>query len=1004
MASKALKGLTIKIGGDTSELTKSLEQVERQGRDLSSELGQINKLLKLDPKNTELLAQKQKVLADAIGNTEKKLDTLKEAEKQVQAQFERGEVSEAQYRALQREIIATEGKLDKYRAAAREAAEASERLADGADEAAEELDDQADSAREAEDANEDLDDVAGELAKGGLAALAGAAIAATTAIVALAEETREYRTAMNRLDVAFQDAGFSAETATQTYEELQSVLGETDQAVEASNLLAKFCDTEEELKEMTHALTGVFATFPDSLPIEALAESANETARTGQIAGNLADALNWAAAEGETFGVTLKKNTKANEEWNKKVEEATKAEDYFNLALEECSNEQERQQLITKTLTKLYGSAADQYKKTNAEIIRSNQATEKWNKATAKLGKTVEPVITDIKELGVALVEDAEEPIEDTAEFIRKELLPAIKNISSWTKQNLPAIKAGLAGTATAMVAIKAASVTTTAAQKGLKGAIMATTVAQKALNLVQKASPWGLVATAIVAGATALVAYAAAAKKAKQTVDVLTEEERELMKAADEAAAAFRDQKKATDEALANTTAQMGHVQDLAEELQDLAGASGKVKKSDHERATFILNELNNALGTEYSMVGGVIQKYTDLKKSIDEVIRSKTASALLEAGNADYVTAIQNEAAALENLNLKEQEYTAQKEASVPRIAELEQQKTYYLQQQQNLRNAGYYEEADAINAYIAQVQGSIDEEQAALNEKKSAYDQAAIDYANYYNTIATYEEAQAAALAGNYEKAVGLLARKGGAYGTYSDKVDEETRKVLDTLFKEAVDAGLEAERTKHNFENGVDGYTEQMVKEAEKNYEKAMGEFENAYADAEGVGEDLSEGMTAGAESKRPSLLEKARSLVTGFLNAAREAADSHSPSRKAIAIFEDIGEGAEIGVENKTPDVAKAGARQAAAILNAYSDQELAGHRALRSVADQQAARQATIQTAAAASNAPMLEKILEAIRDGKVITIDGDTLVGATASRMDTALGQRRTLASRGAL
>lgn len=1000
MASKALKGLTIKIGGDTSELTKSLEQVEKQGRDLSSELGQINKLLKLDPKNTELLAQKQKVLADAIGNTEKKLDTLKEAEKQVQAQFERGEVSEAQYRALQREIIATEGKLDKYKAAAREAAEASQKLADGADEAGRELEDQADSAREAEDANEDLDDVAGDLAKGGLAALAGAAIAATTAIVALAEETREYRTAMNRLDVAFQDAGFSAETATQTYEELQSVLGETDQAVEASNLLAKFCDTEEELKEMTHALTGVFATFPDSLPIEALAESANETARTGQIAGNLADALNWAAAEGETFGVKMRKATEANEEWNKKVEEAASAEDYFNLALEECSNEQERQQLITKTLTKLYGNAADQYKKTNKEIIRSNEATEKWNKATAKLGKTVEPVITDIKELGVTLLEDAEEPIEDTAEFIRTKLIPAIKDVSSWTKQNLPAIKGGLTGVATAMVAFKAASVAATVAQKGLKKSIMATTVAQKALNLVQKATPWGLVAAAVTAVTAGLIAYTAATKKAEKSVDILTEKERELMKAADEAAEAFRDQKKATDEALANTTAQYDHVDKLADELFTLADASGKVKDTDKARADFILGELNKALGTEYSLTGNLISNYKDLKANIDEVIKSKKANALLDAYNDQYVKAIQNESAALEDLNLKEKDYQNQKAITHQAEQEYLQWKSIY---DSAVRN-GRYEEAKYALATLAEKEENLNKEKGLLEEKKTAYDEAAVTYGNYYNTIANYEEASTAILSGNYEQAVDILARKGGAYVEYSDKVDKETRKVLDILYKEAIDTGLEAERIKRNFENGVDGYTEQMVSEAEENHRNAMMAFENVYAEAEGVGEDMTDGMTAGAESKRSSLVEKARSLVSGFLEAAREAADSHSPSRKAIKIFEDIGEGAEIGVENKTPDVAEAGARQASALLNAYSDQERAGQRALRSVADQQAARQAIVQTAAAASHAPMLEKILQAIQEGKVITIDGDTLVGATANRMDTALGQRRTLASRGAI
>ena len=115
-----IKGITIEIGGDTSKLGKALQNVEKQSKSLSTELGQINRLLKLDPGNTELLAQKQKVLAEAISSTAKKLETLKTAEAQVQAQFERGEVSEEQVRALQREIIQTEGKLFGYEKAADE--------------------------------------------------------------------------------------------------------------------------------------------------------------------------------------------------------------------------------------------------------------------------------------------------------------------------------------------------------------------------------------------------------------------------------------------------------------------------------------------------------------------------------------------------------------------------------------------------------------------------------------------------------------------------------------------------------------------------------------------------------------------------------------------------------------------------------------------------------------------------------------------------------------------
>ncbi|WP_455407365.1 hypothetical protein [Rhodopseudomonas parapalustris] len=106
-----IKGITIEIGGDTSPLDKALKGVNKTSRDLQSELKEVNRQLKLDPTNTTLLEQKQKLLAESITNTNDKLLKLKDAEKQVQVQFEQGKVSEEQYRALQREITKTEQQL-----------------------------------------------------------------------------------------------------------------------------------------------------------------------------------------------------------------------------------------------------------------------------------------------------------------------------------------------------------------------------------------------------------------------------------------------------------------------------------------------------------------------------------------------------------------------------------------------------------------------------------------------------------------------------------------------------------------------------------------------------------------------------------------------------------------------------------------------------------------------------------------------------------------------------
>ena len=111
MANKVIKGITIEIGGETTKLGKALDQVNTKSKNLQDELKQVNKLLKLDPGNVELLKQKQEILNQSIGETKNKLNTLKMAQSQVQEQFDKGEITAEQYRAFQREITETEKRL-----------------------------------------------------------------------------------------------------------------------------------------------------------------------------------------------------------------------------------------------------------------------------------------------------------------------------------------------------------------------------------------------------------------------------------------------------------------------------------------------------------------------------------------------------------------------------------------------------------------------------------------------------------------------------------------------------------------------------------------------------------------------------------------------------------------------------------------------------------------------------------------------------------------------------
>lgn len=116
-----IRGITIEINGETSPLKKALTEINKTGKDLSNELYQVNKQLKFDPNNTVLLAQKQKLLKDSIVDTKNKLEVLKTTESNVRDEFAKGKISEDQYRALQREVIKTEGVLKNLEKQAKEA-------------------------------------------------------------------------------------------------------------------------------------------------------------------------------------------------------------------------------------------------------------------------------------------------------------------------------------------------------------------------------------------------------------------------------------------------------------------------------------------------------------------------------------------------------------------------------------------------------------------------------------------------------------------------------------------------------------------------------------------------------------------------------------------------------------------------------------------------------------------------------------------------------------------
>lgn len=301
----------------------------------------------------------------------------------------------------------------------------------------------------------------------------GAGLAMGGAFVAAVEGTREYRAQMGLLDAAFQASGHSSTEAKNTYSELNAVLGDTEQAVEAAQHIALIADNEKEMNELTAIGTGIFSQYGASLPLEGLFEAVNHTASLGEVQGSLADALEWS-------GITVES---------------------FNEKLAACTTEEERQDLIMKTLKDTYGAAAEQYKETNKDIMEARKAQERLTNAFAEFGRIGEPILTAVKNAVAGMVEKAVPLMES---FIKK-----IKDARKWMQENKNTVDAWKAGIIAATVSIgsfllilnwgKIMAAATTA--------IKATRAAILLFNAALKANPIGLVVS-LIAGLVAAFVY----------------------------------------------------------------------------------------------------------------------------------------------------------------------------------------------------------------------------------------------------------------------------------------------------------------------------------------------------------------------------------------------------------------------------------------------------------------------------------------------------------------
>jgi len=409
------KGIIVELGGDASGLNKAISSVSKEARDTQSELKKIERLLKMDPSNVTLLKQKQDLLNQSISKTEDVITALKDAKDRADADMANGtEINEKAYRELERQIEANEITLKNTRKEADKVADALNSI---------DSDDLRDVARAADDAEEALEEAAKEAADFGDVLKANMISDAAGGIVdslkGVAEETKEYRKIMGSLEVSSEQAGYTAEQTSEAYRRLYGVLADDQSAATTLANLQALELNQEDLLNLIDNVIGGWAKYGDSIPIDGLAEAVNETIRAGQVTGTFADIINWGAKEGENYGVKMREATEANEEWNESVAAAETAEDFFNLALQECSTEAERANLVMKAMADQgLGAMAEKWKENNAAMVESNEVNAQMQDQLAQLGEKLEPLQTRLYALIVQALEWFNSLDEGTQNFI----------------------------------------------------------------------------------------------------------------------------------------------------------------------------------------------------------------------------------------------------------------------------------------------------------------------------------------------------------------------------------------------------------------------------------------------------------------------------------------------------------------------------------------------------------------------------------------------------------
>lgn len=445
-----------------------------------------------------------------------------------------------------------------------------------------------------------------------------------------------------------------------------------------------------------------------------------------------------------------------------------------------------------------------------------------------------------------------------------------------------------------------------------LTGKISLATAAQWAWNAAQNANPVGLIIATTAALAGIITAVVIATNKETEAQKALNAANEENLEKTNERIKAYDDLKERQKESVNASLAENEHIKMLADSLMSLADEDGNVTDANKARAEFILSELNNALGTEYTLTGNQIQNYKDLQSEIYKTIEAKKLEILLTAQEEKYAEAVKNSAAAEE---AKAQAIVNGAYVIDGKLAELEQKKQDIEAQMKEAYAAGNADTAQALSDKLAYVKQQYNEIYNANAKAIEAYHKADAEINAYAHDMEVYSEAATMAMAGQTEAAIRYLQQENSSYmdaAALKQKYADDSAKIIESLGQtyiqdlENYNMALEAynkNSSQYNLSNVENAL--KRLKESAAEFEKAGGDCARGFVNGVGDtinfqpfydkikaqekdfkvnGEYVTLGVAEGIKNGDINCINAAVEVITASLKAMKDYSEIKSPSR------------------------------------------------------------------------------------------------------------------------